>query len=41
LTSFIVLGNLFHFNVEVLLSSSTIIGSLSYYPTWMLIYSTR
>jgi hypothetical protein len=26
------LHNLFHFNIEVRLSSSTVIGSISYYP---------
>jgi hypothetical protein len=35
------LRNLFHINNEVFLSSSTVIGSLSYYPTWMLISSSR
>jgi hypothetical protein len=34
------LRNLFHFNIEVRLSSSTIIGSISYYPIWMLISSS-
>jgi hypothetical protein len=33
--------NLFHFNIEVRISSSTVIGSLSYYPIWMLISSSR
>ena len=31
------LDKLFHFNIEVHLSSSTVIGSLSYYPSWMFI----
>jgi hypothetical protein len=35
------LRNLFHYNIEVRLSSSTVIGSLSYHTTWMLISSSR
>jgi hypothetical protein len=35
------LRNLLHFNNEVLLSSSTVVGFLSYYATWMLISSSR
>jgi hypothetical protein len=30
-----------HINNEVFLSSSMVIGFLSYYPTWMLISSSR
>jgi hypothetical protein len=35
------LRNLFHFNIEVCLSTSTVIGSISYYPIWMLISSSQ
>jgi hypothetical protein len=34
------IGNLFHLSVEVHLSSSTVIGSLSYFPQSMPIFST-
>jgi hypothetical protein len=35
------IGNLFRFPVEVHLSSSTVIGSLSYYPLSLLIFLPR
>jgi hypothetical protein len=35
------LDNFFYFNIEVRLSSSTVIGSLTYYPIWMLISSSQ
>jgi hypothetical protein len=34
------IGNLFHFSVEECLSSSTVVGSLSYYPLLVPIFST-
>jgi hypothetical protein len=40
-TSSMGLHNLFYFNIEVRFSSSTVIGSLSYYPIWMHISSSR
>jgi hypothetical protein len=34
------IGNLFHFSVEVHLSSSTVLGSLSYFPPLVHNFST-
>jgi hypothetical protein len=34
------IGNLFHFSIEVHLSSSTVVGSLSYYLSSVPIFST-
>jgi hypothetical protein len=34
------LDNLFYFNIDVHLSSTMVIGSLSYYSIWMLVHST-
>jgi hypothetical protein len=34
------IGNLFHFSVAQRLSLSMVVGSLSYYPTWVPIFST-
>jgi hypothetical protein len=34
------IGSLFHFSVEIHLSSSMVVGSLSYFPPSMPIFST-